>query len=81
MMFSTGEQLPFSVYGKTTPTYITTVTQINYCMFFFPDQWNNEFIHFLLDTIESPPDTDTEDAIPDAFVNVLLSFNQHFEGT
>jgi hypothetical protein len=34
---------------------------------------------FILDTIEDPPDSDVEDEIPDVFLNVLLSFNQHFE--
>ena len=33
-----------------------------------------------MDTIEAPPDEDTEDQIPDAFLNVILSFNQHFTG-
>ena len=47
---------------------------------FISDQWNNEFVHFLLDNIENPPDSDIEDEIPDVFVNTLLSFNQHFEG-
>lgn len=33
-----------------------------------------------MDTIESPPEEDTRDQIPDAFLNVILSFNQHFTG-
>lgn len=33
-----------------------------------------------MDTIESPPEEDTHDQIPDAFLNVILSFNQHFTG-
>ena len=45
-----------------------------------PDQWNEEYISFLLDTIESPPEQDTDEQLPDAFLNVLLSFNQHFSG-
>ena len=33
-----------------------------------------------MDTIESPPEEDEEDQIPDTFLNVILSFNQHFQG-
>ena len=30
--------------------------------------------------IEDPPSCDTDDQVPDALVNVVLSFNQHFTG-
>ena len=30
--------------------------------------------------IEDPPSGDTDDQVPDALVNVVLSFNQHFTG-
>ena len=33
---------------------------------------------FLLDTIESPPEEDDEEQLPDAFLNMVLAFNQHF---
>ena len=33
-----------------------------------------------MDTIESPLREDEEEQIPDAFLNVILSFNQHFTG-
>lgn len=42
------------------------------------DQWSTEFITEVLDMIEDPPSCDTEDQVPDALVNVVLSFNQHF---
>lgn len=45
------------------------------------DQWNVDFITELLDLVEEPPDVDTEDQVPDSIVNVILSFNQHFQGT
>ena len=35
---------------------------------------------FLLDSIESPPEEDVEEQVPDAFLNMILSFNQHFTG-
>ena len=35
---------------------------------------------FLLDCIESPPEEDVEEQVPDAFLNMILSFNQHFTG-
>jgi len=31
-----------------------------------------------LDLIETPPDTDLEDQIPDLFVNLILSYNLQF---
>ena len=44
------------------------------------DQWNVDFIAELLDLVEEPPEVDTEDQVPDSIVNVILSFNQHFQG-
>lgn len=43
------------------------------------DQWDLEYVKFILETIENPPDSDIDDELPDVFLNVLLSFNQHFE--
>ena len=43
------------------------------------DQWSEEYVLFLLDTVESPPEEDVEEQISDAFVNIILSFNQHFQ--
>ncbi|XP_003384974.1 PREDICTED: NCK-interacting protein with SH3 domain-like [Amphimedon queenslandica] len=43
------------------------------------DQWSAEFVKFLLDNIEDPPESDVNDELPDAFLNMILSFNQHFE--
>lgn len=37
-----------------------------------------EFIAFLLDGIEDPPDTDLEDQIPDLFTNLILAYNLQF---
>ena len=42
-------------------------------------QFNEAFVHYLLDTIEEPPDNDDEDQVPDAFLAILLAFNQHFK--
>ena len=36
---------------------------------------------FLLDCIENPPEEDEEEQVADAFLNMILSFNQHFKGT
>ena len=30
--------------------------------------------------MENPPEEDVEEQIADAFVNIILSFNQHFQG-
>ncbi|KAL7305713.1 hypothetical protein TKK_0001967 [Trichogramma kaykai] len=42
------------------------------------DQLGSEFISFLLDLIENPPDTDLDDQIPDLFINLILSYNLQF---
>ncbi|XP_058802067.1 NCK-interacting protein with SH3 domain isoform X2 [Phymastichus coffea] len=42
------------------------------------EQLGAEFISFLLDLIENPPDTDLDDQIPDLFVNLILSYNLQF---
>lgn len=44
----------------------------------FTEQLGSDFISFLLDLIETPPDTDLEDQIPDLFVNLILSYNLQF---
>ena len=44
------------------------------------DQWSDEYVRFLLETVEDPPMEDEEEQIPDAFLNMILSFNQHFPG-
>ncbi|KDR09746.1 NCK-interacting protein with SH3 domain [Zootermopsis nevadensis] len=36
------------------------------------------FMSFLFDLIESPPDTDVEDQIPDLFLNLVLAYNLQF---
>lgn len=51
---------------------------IPYCYFLFTEQLGVDFISFLLDLIETPPDTDLEDQIPDLFVNLILSYNLQF---
>ncbi|KAK2587861.1 hypothetical protein KPH14_003958 [Odynerus spinipes] len=42
------------------------------------EQLGTEFVSFLLDLIENPPDSDLEDQIPDLFVNLILSYNLQF---
>lgn len=42
------------------------------------EQLGSDFISFLLDLIENPPDSDLEDQIPDLFVNLILSYNLQF---
>ncbi|XP_014209970.1 NCK-interacting protein with SH3 domain isoform X1 [Copidosoma floridanum] len=42
------------------------------------EQLGTEFVTFLLDLIENPPDTDLEDQIPDLFINLILSYNLQF---
>ena len=42
------------------------------------DQWDEDYVLFLMEKIEDPPGEDIEDQLPDSFVNMLLAFNQHF---
>ncbi|XP_034951064.1 NCK-interacting protein with SH3 domain [Chelonus insularis] len=42
------------------------------------EQLGPDFISFLLESIEEPPDTDLEDQIPDLFTNLILSYNLQF---
>lgn len=42
------------------------------------EQLGPDFVSFLLDLIENPPDSDLEDQIPDSFVNLILSYNLQF---
>ena len=44
------------------------------------DQFSMEYVTFLLDTIESSATDDSMEDIADGFLNLLLSFNQHFGG-
>lgn len=37
-----------------------------------------QFITFLLDNVEYPPDTDIDEQIPDLFLNLIISFNLQF---
>lgn len=55
----------------SSPPFLTSLS---------PDQWNQDYILFLLDTIEQPPSSDKQDRLPDAFMNVVLAYNQHFQG-
>ncbi|KAK6625063.1 hypothetical protein RUM43_005354 [Polyplax serrata] len=38
-----------------------------------------DFINFLLNHIEDPPDTDVEDQVPDLFITLVLSYNLQFK--
>ncbi|XP_063994558.1 NCK-interacting protein with SH3 domain isoform X1 [Diachasmimorpha longicaudata] len=45
------------------------------------EQLGPEFISFLLELIEDPPDTDLDDQIPDLFLNLILSYNLQFSNS
>lgn len=52
--------------GETMP-----VTNLEYL--------GQDFLAFILDNIECPPDTDLDEQIPDLFLNVIISFNLQFD--
>jgi hypothetical protein len=86
MIYSTAEAVPLPVYGERTCIYILLreLSCDQSCDqsydYISADQWDEEYVLFLLDCIESPPEEDEEDQVPDAFLNMILSFNQHFQG-
>ena len=53
-------------------------TLIEHNPYFF--QFNDDFVDFVLNTIEEPPDNDIDDQVSDTLIGMLLSFNQHFKG-
>jgi len=50
-------------------------------VFWRTDQFSVEYVTFLLDTIEASASDSSKEEVADSFLNLLLSFNQHFEGT
>ena len=44
----------------------------------FVEHLGVDFVSFLFDLIESPPDTDVEEQIPDLFLNLILAYNLQF---
>lgn len=46
----------------------------------YVDQFDMQYVTFLLDTIESSAADSSMEDIADGFLNLLLSFNQHFGG-
>lgn len=45
----------------------------------FSEHLGMDFINFLLNHIEDPPDTDVEDQVPDLFITLVLSYNLQFK--
>ena len=47
----------------------------------FAEYLNRKFVEYLVNIVEEPPcGKDDEDRVVNAFVPMILSFNQHFEG-
>lgn len=47
--------------------------------YIFLEYLGSSFLSFVLDNIESPPDTDLDEQIPDLFLNLVISFNLQFD--
>lgn len=45
---------------------------------YFSEMLGVSFLTFILNNIESPPDTDVDEQIPDLFLNFVISFNLQF---
>ncbi|XP_072027426.1 NCK-interacting protein with SH3 domain-like [Amphiura filiformis] len=42
------------------------------------DIFTEDFVTYLLDKIDDPPESDEDEQIPDLFVNLILAYNLHF---
>ncbi len=51
-----------------------------FILIFISDIFTVDFVNFLLDKIDSPPENDEDEQIPDLFVNLILAYNLHFRG-
>ena len=67
------------VIHRNFPVFISIFQYtFRYC-FTFSDHFNTDFMQFVLDTIESPPMACLDpDRLTDVLVNLVLSFNLHF---
>ena len=87
MIFSTADDIPLSVYGESLPSphppSFSPLSPPSLTPSLPPsltDQWTVDYVLFLMDTVEAPPEEDEEEQVADAFLNVILSYNQHFKG-
>jgi hypothetical protein len=46
---------------------------------FVPEHLRSDFIIFLLNIVENPPDTDVNETLPDTMINLILAFNFQFD--
>ena len=79
MIFSTAEAPPVNVYGKGIMLCMYVLYFVYICMHAL-DQFDVQYVTFMLDTIESSAADGSMEDIADGFLNLLLSFNQHFSG-
>ena len=52
-----------------------------FVLFLLSEHLGSDFIDFLLNHIENPPDTDVEDQVPDLFIALILSYNLQFKNS
>lgn len=78
MVFSMGEPMPVTHYGKLLSKHLIEwwISNLNFALFL--DLLGKRFLSFLLDNSEYPPDTDLDEQIPDLFLNLIISFNLQF---
>ena len=60
-------------------------TRYSFCILIYlcstAEYLNKKFVEYLVNTVEDPPcGKDDEDTLVNAFVTLILSYNQHFEG-
>ena len=85
MIFSSGEAIPYQHYGNENNgsliDHLISIAHSNYYLQLITEYLNKQFVEYLVNTVEDPPcSADDEESVVNAFVTLILSFNQHFQG-
>lgn len=79
MIYATGLKMPTSHPGNFRK-WRRDATAGNFCwQSLISEHIGTEFILFILDIIEIPPEADVLEIIPDIMINLILSLNLQFE--
>lgn len=78
MIYSTGLKMPTSHPGKEFVN-IDRLSSSQLILRISLEHIGTEFILFVLDIIEIPPEADVLEIIPDIMINLVLSLNLQFE--
>lgn len=68
----------FKIHGHGQFSFIVNFSLCVEKLEFFSEHAGIEFVSFLLAFIEEPPETDSDDVIPDIFLRLVLAYNLQF---